>query len=408
MTVLRHARVVTPGGVLADGWVSIAGGRIAAVGTGTPPTGEGTHTDLGGAWLLPGFIDLHVHGGGGHDATSSPDDMAAAVAFHRRHGTTRTLVSLVTAPLDALARQLGWVADLTAVGPSPAGHVLGAHLEGPFLSPARCGAQNTGHLLLPDPASFAALAAAARGTLRSVTVAPELPGALDLIGEVLAAGAVAAMGHTDAGHADAQAAIDAGVTLATHLFIGMRPLHHREPGVIAAALAADLACEVINDGIHVHRVITTLVSRVPGRLVLITDAIDAAGVGDGDYVLGAQEVQVRDGQARLTTTGSLAGSTLTMDEAVRRAVSDSGLPIETASAAASGNPARVLGIDDSCGSITSGRDADLVVLADDLGVLRVMAAGAWCDDPGRAQAVATTPISAGDASRSFLGSTRTV
>lgn len=382
MTVLQHARVVTPDGVLADGWVSIAGERIAAVGTTSPPAGDGTPIDLAGAWLLPGYIDLHVHGGGGHDASMSPEDMAAAVAFHRGHGTTRTLVSLVTAPLEALARQLGWVADLTAVGPSPTGHVLGAHLEGPFLSHARCGAQNTAYLLPPNNAAFARLVSAARGTLRSVTVAPELPGALDLIGEVLAAGAVAAIGHTDAGYADARAAIDAGATLATHLFNGMRPLHHREPGVIAAALAADIACELINDGIHVHPVITTLVARVPDRLVFITDAIAAAGFGDGDYVLGAQQVHVRDGQARLASTGSLAGSTLTMDEAVRRAVTESGLTIAAASVAASGNPARLLGIDDCCGSIRPGRDADLVVLDDDLRIVRVMAAGAWCDGSG--------------------------
>jgi N-acetylglucosamine-6-phosphate deacetylase len=378
-TVLSNARVVTPGGVLAGGWVSIADARIVAVGTGRPPVADGAApTDLDGCWLLPGFVDLHMHGGGGHDAAASPDDMAAAVAFHRRHGTTRTLVSLVTAAVDDLARQLGWVADLAAAGPSAAGHVVGAHLEGPFLSHARCGAQNPAHLLLPDKAAFAVLAAAARGSLRTVTLAPELPGALDLLADVLAAGAIAAIGHTDAGYADARAAIDAGATLATHLCNGMRPLHHREPGAVAAALAADIACEVINDGFHVHPVITTLVARVPGRLVLITDAIDATGVGDGEYVLGAQQVRVADGQARLAATGSLAGSTLTMDVALRRAVRESGLTMEAASAAASGNPARVLGIDDRCAAITVGHDADLVVLDEELRVRRVMAAGEWC------------------------------
>jgi N-acetylglucosamine-6-phosphate deacetylase len=399
MTVLSHGRVVTPGGVLDDGWVSIADGRIAAIGAGAPP-GDDDTTDLAGAWLLPGFIDLHVHGGGGHDATRSPEDMAAAVAFHRSHGTTRTLVSLVTAPLDALAEQLGWVADLANAGPSAAGHVVGAHLEGPFLSHVRCGAQNPAHLLNPDRAAFAALVAAARGTLRSVTIAPELPGALELIEDVVAAGAVAAIGHTDAGYADAQAGIDAGASLATHLFNGMRPMHHREPGAIGAALVAELACELINDGVHVHPAITTLVAAVPQRLVLITDAMDAAGVGDGDYVLGDQPVTVRDGQARLASDGSLAGSTLTMDAALRRAVRECGLSITAASAAASGNPARVLGIDERCGAIVRGLDADLVVLDADLRVQQVLAGGV--------QAVATTPISAGEASSSFFGSTRTV
>jgi N-acetylglucosamine-6-phosphate deacetylase len=385
MTVLRNARIVTAGAVIDHGFVVVEDGRIATVGSGDGP---GTGEDLEGAWLLPGFVDLHMHGGGGHDVAASPDDMSAALAFHRRHGTTRSLVSLVTAPLDALARQLGWVADLVASGSATG--VLGAHLEGPFLSHARCGAQNPAHLRVPDRAAFAGLVEAARGSLRSITIAPELPGALDLIPDVLAAGAVAALGHSDAGYAEAKAGIDAGATLATHLFNGMRPLHHREPGIIGAALNSELACEVINDGVHVHPAIVSLVARTRGRLVLVTDAIDAAGVGDGEFELGGQHVRVRDGQARLVSNGSLAGSTLTMDDAVRRAVVECGLAIEVASAGASTNPARVLGIDDRCGSIAAGLDADLVVLDADLRVRRVMANGTWCHTVGEAPAAATS------------------
>ena len=377
MSVLCGARVVTPTGVINGGWVQVEAGVITAVGSGTPPAGGTAH--LGGAWLLPGYIDLHVHGGGGHDATASPAEMAAAVAFHRSHGTTRTLISVMTAPLDALAEQLGWIADRVALGPTPDGYVVGAHLEGPFLSPVRSGAQNPQFLRLPDRNAFSALIAAARGCLRSVTLAPELPGALDLIADIVGAGAVPAIGHTDGTYTDARSAIDAGARLATHLFNGMRPLHHREPGVIGAALASDLACEIINDGIHVHPAITTLVAGRPRRLVLVTDAIAATGVGDGQFVLAGQQVRVHGGEARLTATGALAGSTLTMDDAVRRAVLDCGLPIEVASAAASANPARVLGIGDSCGAIIAGHDADFVVLDDDLRIARIMAAGVWCD-----------------------------
>lgn len=373
MTVLAGARVVVPGAALPDGWVEVVDGRIVAVGTGLVPRTE--TIDLDGDWLLPGFIDLHMHGGGGHDVTASAQDVAAAVDFHRRHGTTRTLVSLVTAPLDALVEQLGWIAELHAARPE---QVLGAHLEGPFLSPARRGAQNPEHLRQPDLAVFAELAAAARGTLRCVTLAPELPGALDLIAAIRAAGAVAALGHTDAGYDDTLAAIDAGAGLATHLFNGMRPLHHREPGVIGAVLAADLPCEVINDGVHVHPSIVALVARSAHRLVLVTDAIDAAGAGDGEVVLGGQQVRVRDGQARLISDGTLAGSTLTMADAVRAAVLDSGLSIEVAAAGAASNPARVLGIAGECGSIVAGLAADLVVLDDDLRLRRVMAGGRWC------------------------------
>lgn len=378
MRVLRNARVVTPDGVLSGGRVRIDGSRIVEVAPGVAgdDTGVGAADaeDLDGAWLLPGFIDIHVHGGGGHDVASSPEDTAAALAFHRRHGTTRALVSLVTAPVDALTRQLRWIAELAGERDGP---VLGAHLEGPFLSPIRRGAQNPAFLLEPDRSVFAGLVAAAAGTLRSVTLAPELPAALDLVADVQAAGAVAAVGHSDATYAQASAAVDAGATLATHLFNGMRPLHHREPGIIGAALHHDLACELINDGVHVHPAITELVARRPGNLVFVTDAMDAAGVGDGSYELGGQHVRVRDGQARLAD-GSLAGSTLTLDAAVRRAVLECGIPIDVAAACASTNPARVLGIDDVCGSIAPGRDADLVVLDEQLQVRRVMRAGAWC------------------------------
>jgi len=372
MTVLDNARVVTPDGVLDRGRVTVADGLITEVAP-SPPTPGADVFDLRGAWLLPGFIDIHMHGGGGHDASASLADTEAAVAFHRAHGTTRTLVSLVTARIDALQRQLEWIAELAKDSGST---VVGAHLEGPFLSHVRRGAQNPAYLRAPDRDAFARLVDAASGTLRSVTLAPELRGALALIPDVHAAGAVVAIGHSDATYAQASAAIDAGATLATHLFNGMRPLHHREPGIIGAALRADLACELINDGVHVHPAITSLVARRPANLVLITDAIDAAGVGDGRFELGGQAVHVKDGHARLDD-GSLAGSTLTMDSALRRAVVECGLPIEVAATSAATNPARVLGIDDVCGSIAPGRAADLVVLDDDLRLRQVMIGGVW-------------------------------
>lgn len=374
LRLLVGARVVTEAGVLDDGWVLVDGRRIAEVGTGRPPEADAAErVELTGQWLLPGFVDLHVHGGGGHDSTASPESMAAAVEFHRRHGTTRTLVSLVTAPLDALERQLSWVADLTGEH----GAVVGAHLEGPFLSHVRCGAQNPAHLRPPDRTEFKRLARAARGTLRAITVAPELPGALDVVGDAVEDGAIAAIGHTDATYAEARAAMDAGATLATHLFNGMRPIHHREPGPAGAALSGGLACEVINDGIHVHPAITSLVNRTPGRLVLVTDAIDAAGMGDGEVVLGGQLVQVRDGEARLARTGSLAGSTLTMDVALRRAVQVSGLSVVEASLAASGTPARLVGRRAEFGAIEAGLAADLAVLDADLRLSRVLSGGQW-------------------------------
>ena len=374
--VLAGARVVLPDRVQADGWVRVSGRQISAVGSGRPPR-DASVRDLSGAWLLPGYLDLHMHGGGGHDVTVSQAEMQAAAAFHRRHGTTRTLVSLVTAPLPALVEQLGWVGDLTAQGPRDGGHVIGAHVEGPFLSPARCGAQNVDFMVPPDRSVVAALVSAGGRSLRCMTIAPELPGALEVIDELVRSGIVAALGHSDATYDQARAAVDRGATLVTHVFNGMRPLEHREPGLVGAALDSDIACELINDGIHTHPAIARLVASRPDRLVLVTDAMAAAGAGDGSFSLGGEQVHVADRQARLVTTGTLAGSTLTMDEAVRRAVLDSGLTIEAASRAASANPARVMGIGDRVGAIVAGLEADLVVLDDDLRPVEVMASGAW-------------------------------
>ncbi|GAA3382169.1 N-acetylglucosamine-6-phosphate deacetylase [Cryptosporangium minutisporangium] len=377
MTLLTGARVVTPTGVLDPGWVLLDGSTITAIGTGTPPEGSGPGVDLGGGWLLPGFIDLHVHGGGGYDFTTSADDLAAGVAYHATRGTTRTLVSLVTAPVSALTEQLKWVADAVDRGTG----VVGAHLEGPFLAGARCGAQNPAHLIDPDPEALRTLLDAGRGTVRVVTVAPERPGGLDLIDQLVAAGVVAAVGHTDADYATTLAAFERGASLVTHAFNGMRGTHHREPGPVPAALDAGVPCELINDGVHVHPAAARLLLRSPAgggdRLVLVTDAIDATGVGDGTYVLGGQDVVVSDGQARLASNGSLAGSTLTMDVAVRRAVTVVGMDIVDASVAASGTPARLLGLADRCGAIAPGLDADLVLLDEELRLARVMRGGSW-------------------------------
>jgi N-acetylglucosamine-6-phosphate deacetylase len=376
--LLAGGRVVTPDGVLTDAWVHVEGGVVASVDSDRPAVDAPVH-DLEGAWLLPGFLDLHMHGGGSHDVADSPTAMEGAVAFHRRHGTTATLVSLMTAPVDDLCEQLGWAAALVARGPAASGHVLGAHLEGPFLSPRRAGAQNPEHMITPDRSVLDRLAKAADGALRMVTLAPELAGAPALIEPLRRQGVIVALGHSDADYEEALAAIRAGANHATHLFNAMPSLHHRAPGLVGAALAADLPCELINDGRHVHPAVVRLVARAISCPVLVTDAIAASGVGDGMFMLGGQEVRVHGGEARLTRTGSLAGSTLTMDEALRRAVRDSGLSIEQASAAASANPARVLGLEATVGSIAPGRRADLVVLDDDLQVSAVMAAGAWCE-----------------------------
>ena len=361
----------TPAGVLEAGWVSTAGGVITEVGSGRPPAGD--VVDLDGHLLVPGFVDLHVHGGGGHDVTQSYEAMAASVAFHRGRGTTRTLVSLMAQPIADLCEQLAWVAALAREG-----LVVGAHLEGPFLATSRCGAQNPARLLSPDGAVMGRLLEAGEGFVRTVTVAPELPDALPLIAELSAAGVVVAVGHTDATYDEAMAGFEAGASLATHLFNAMGTFSQREPGPSIAALDAGASVELINDGVHVHDGLVRLIaSRFGQQVVFITDAISAAGVGDGHYTLGDRDVVVEGGRALLAGSERLAGSTLTMDLTFRRAVQVLGLPVEVASAAVSGTPARVLGLGDVSGAIEPGLAADLVVLDEDLGVERVMVAGSW-------------------------------
>lgn len=367
MTVLAGARVVTPAGVLRPGWVETQDGVIVDVGAGSPPLGA--DVDLGGAWLLPGFVDLHVHGGGGYDVARSASDMASSVEFHRAHGTTSTLVSLVTAGVDELEQQLSWVAALAR----RADYVRGAHLEGPFLAAGRCGAQHPGRFLPPDEAIFARLNRAADGYLRVITVAPELSGSLELIRAARHAGVLAAIGHTDATYQQTMSAIAAGAGLATHLLNTMRPLHHREPGAAGAVLDAGVPFEVINDGHHLHPAIVRLLAGLrPAGMVLVTDAISAAGVPDGPTVLGGQDVDVTDGVARLRRDGAMAGSTLTMDEAVRRSVVEVGLDVSVVAAAAATTPATLLRIDDRLGAIKPGLAADLVVLDDDFRLVRVL------------------------------------
>jgi N-acetylglucosamine-6-phosphate deacetylase len=245
------------------------------------------------------------------------------------------------------------------------------------LSVARCGAQRAENLLMPDPLVLRKLLEAGQGSVRTMTVAPELPGALVLIGDLVAAGVITAIGHSDASYEQASEAFASGATLATHLFNAMGSFKHRAPGPSVAALDAGAFVEMINDGVHVHDALIRLVSRSsPQSLILITDAISAAGVGDGEYTLGDQAVRVSDGKA-WSAHNRLAGSTLTMDEALRRAVLQVGLSIEQAVLAASTTPAGLLGLQDECGAISVGLAADLVVLDADLRLRRVMVGGDW-------------------------------
>jgi N-acetylglucosamine-6-phosphate deacetylase len=385
--LLAGGRVVTPAGVLDPGWILVTGGLIGAVGSGdgreqvTPGLEV---AELSRRWVLPGFVDLHVHGGGGASFTEgSAGDARDAAAFHRAHGSTSLLASLVTAPLAELEARAALLAGL-----ADEGVIAGLHLEGPFLSAARCGAQDPRHMLAPDVAVFERLRAAAGGHLRIITLAPELPGAAAVIRAAARAGVTVAVGHTDATAEAASAAVDTGATHATHLFNGMRPWHHREPGAAGALLDRDeVTCEIVVDGVHLHDMTVRLAARAagPGRLVLVTDAMAAAGMPDGRYRLGPRLVDVAGGVARLVgetgAPGAIAGSTATMAAVVRHAVA-AGVPVPEVAAAASTTPARVLGLGERTGALRPGLAADLVVCDEEFGLDRVMRHGRWLPGTG--------------------------
>ncbi|ASO23071.1 N-acetylglucosamine-6-phosphate deacetylase [Actinoalloteichus hoggarensis] len=370
--VLAGGRVVTADGVLVDAWVGIDGGRVSAVGVGPAPSAARTE-ELAGAWVVPGFVDIHCHGGGGESFSGgSAERIATAVRTHRARGTTTMLGSLVSASVPELTRQVSGLAELVEDD-----LFAGIHLEGPFLSAARCGAHAPELLLPPDHDSVARLLAAGRGSVRMVTLAPELEGAVRAVGQLVDGGAIAAIGHTDAIEEQVLPAVAAGATVATHLFNAMRPLHHREPGPIGALLDDErITVELICDLVHLHPTTVRLAARHagPARTVLVTDAISATGMGDGRYELGGLRVTVTDG-VPLLDGGTLAGSSLTMDVAFRNLVEACGLTVEEAVAATATRPAAVLGMEKEVGRIAPGLRADLVILDERLHVRDVLRRG---------------------------------
>lgn len=355
-TLVRAPRILTATDVVHDGWLVVDedDDTVQAVGRGTPPPTDTVRT-LDGT-VVPGFADLHAHGALGHDfATCSVDGARTAIAHHRSRGTSALVASVATGtPTDtaaALARLRPLVAD---------GTLAGLHLEGPWLAPARRGAHRADLLHAPAPAEVDAYCEAAGGALRIVTLAPELPGALDAVARLTAAGVVVAIGHTDATADQTRRAIDAGASLVTHLFNGMPPLHHRAPGPVGVALTDDrVLLECIVDGHHLDPTTVALVQRsAPGRTVLVSDAMSATGCADGEHTVAGSAVSVRDGIAVLSDGSSLAGSTITVADAVRRLVA-AGTPLPEIVAASAGRAAALLGLP---APLTVGAPADLQVL----------------------------------------------
>lgn len=406
-----RGRLVQPARVVDDGVVVTTGGRVAFAGSlpDAVAAGHGPLVELvppaPETYVLPGLVDLHNHGGGGvsfPDVTSSADALAG-VLEHRRHGTTTLLASLVTAQPDVLLERAAVLAELAV-----AGEIEGVHAEGPFLSHRRRGAHNSADLQEGSAELVRDLARAARGFLRTMTVAPEVPGVAGPGGAaeaLLDAGALPSLGHTDGSTEQAEALITQvtralaaqgsvrGPMTATHLFNGMRPLHHRTPGPIAACLAAaargDMVVELIGDGVHLDAATVRSVFDMVGadQVALVTDAMAAAGVADGHYDLGPMSVVVLDGVARIADAadpgaeGPIAGGTAHLVDVVRCAVAG-GVPLPDAVRSATAVPARVLGLTGEVGCLEPGARADVLVTDADLRPVRVLRHGAEVDVAG--------------------------
>jgi len=381
--LLVDAVAVIDDELVPDAWVAIAGGRIHAVGTGRsrPPEAD-VRISLHGATVLPGFIDVHVHGGGGSAFGADEDANRRAAGFHLLNGTTALLPTLATMTMPMLLRGLGTLSLNPEVTPGQA-RLLGLHLEGPFISPDRRGAHDPTLIRPPDAADLALLCAAGHDRIRLLTAAPERAGFAGLAQAAADAGVRLAAGHTDATGQQLRAAIAGGVGSLTHTFNAMRPISQRDPGVIEAIGDTGVFCELICDGIHVHPALIRTLRKLAGRdrVVLVTDASAWAGSQDGEYQAPNRRVEVRSGAVRLAGTDVLAGSALTMLAAARNYVSFTGADLPELAAVTSGNAARLLGQQGRLGHIRPGYAADLVVLDDRLDCLGVMSAGAWARAP---------------------------
>lgn len=376
---LAVARLLTPGRELTPGWLTVAAGRVVAVGDGRAPAG-GHLVELGMATCAPGFVDLHVHGGDGVQANADTAAEARAAvarlaAFHVRHGTTALLPTTVS---DSPERTLATVAGIAAaVEDEDGARILGVHLEGPWLAPGRAGAQDPAALRPVDQAEADRLLEAAAGRLRIVTLAPELPGAEELIRHLVQAGVIVSIGHTEADFEVTRRAVDLGARHFTHLFNAMRPLSHRQPGPIGVALTdPDVVVELIADGRHIHPLVLGMAFREAAAPALITDATAAAGLPEGAHArLGRLDVVATEGAVTLADDPkTLAGSALTMGAAVRTMVRRAGVSLPVAIRAATTTPATAVGRPE-LGRLEPGSPADLVVLDADLEVAATLVGG---------------------------------
>ena len=328
-------------------------------------------------FIAPGYIDIHVHGGGGSDVMDGNYEAINQIAIaHSHFGTTSFLPTTMTMSKDKTIRSLRSICEAVKKGTAGA-EILGIHMEGPYINSEKKGAQREEDIKKVSIEEFSEFNQASGNLIRLVTIAPEMPGAIDFIKYLDKQKIIVSVGHSNATYAQVQAGIQAGLSHVTHTFNAMRGLHHREPGVVGAALTSpELTVEVIADGIHIHPIVLKILTKIKEgeKIVLMTDAMRAAGLKEGTYDLGGQEVIVTKGQARLKD-GTLAGSVLTMDKAVKNMASKVGVPLPKAIQMASFNPARSIGIDDKKGSLEPGKDADIVILNKNLETELTIVAG---------------------------------
>ncbi|MEF3306485.1 N-acetylglucosamine-6-phosphate deacetylase [Paenibacillus sp. GYB003] len=379
--LITNANVVTEREVIEGGHIALADGKIVSLGRTAPDEikREAAETiDAAGGWALPGFVDVHVHGGYGADfMDASRESLDTITKFHGGNGTTSIVATTLTGPKDHLAKVLETVNAYMA-GPMPYAQVVGVHLEGPFINVKYKGAQNPAYIVPPQKAWLEEWHAKYPGLIRQLSLAPETEGALELIAWLRRNGINAAAAHTDATYDQVIAAADAGLNQAVHTYNAMTPLHHRNPGVVGAVLTDErIRAEIIADGHHVHPACIRLLTKTKtdDTLIMITDAMSAAGLEDGIYDLGGLAVNVSGGVATLKEGNSLAGSTLTMIGALRYVTDKVGVSVQQASRYMSGNPARQLGIFDKTGSLEVGKQADVLLVSPDLELQRVWALG---------------------------------
>ncbi|MDB5100978.1 MAG: nagA [Cyanobacteria bacterium RYN_339] len=374
-TLLTGAKLCLPSEVVSDAALLIEGGRIAAIGAASADF-DGDRRDFAGHTVYAGFIDTHVHGGLEHDVMDATPEALAAIGQHlARHGVTGWLATTVACPAAQLDAILTAVARAMA---SPHGApILGAHLESNFLAAKYKGAQPAEHLRAPDDAELLAVIERHKATIRVVTLAPELPGAMQLIAQLVAWGIQPSIGHTDATYDQVKAAHGAGATRVTHLCNAQRGLHHREPGVVGAALTLDLYAEVIADLQHLHPAVVEIAYRCKGasKLVLVSDALRGTGLPPGEYELGGQRTTL-DGRVAKLADGTIAGSVVTLGRAVANCAEACNVPWAAAAAMAAATPARSLGLTDR-GELVVGQRADLAVLDAGGACVATMIEGLW-------------------------------